>query len=208
MQELRKNYSKNQLLEDYLSDDPITQFNHWFEQAIDEGVMEPNAMILSSRTEDGVDSRTVLLKGIEEGDFVFYTNFQSHKAQQLLKDPHCTLLFLWLQEERQIIVRGKASEQSLEKSESYFRSRPRGSQIGAWASVQSATVESREVLEDKLDQLTKKFEGKDVPRPEHWGGFRVSPYQIEFWQGRPNRLHDRILYEYENDSWSWKRLQP
>ena len=208
MQNLRKNYGKNQLLEDYISDDPITQFNRWFEQAMDEQVLEPNAMVLSTKTERGVDSRTVLLKGVEEGDFVFYTNYNSHKSQQLLKDPHCSLVFLWLQEERQIIVRGKAEKQSIEKSESYFRSRPRGSQIGAWVSQQSAPIHNRAHLETKLKELTDKFDTKDVPKPEHWGGFRVVPYEIEFWQGRPNRLHDRILYSKQEHSWSWQRLQP
>lgn len=208
MQDLRKDYSKNALLEEYLADDPFIQFQHWFSQAVEEGVPEPNAMVLSTRSANGVDSRTVLLKGVENGQFVFYTNYNSHKGQQLLANPACSLLFLWLLEERQVIVRGKAVKQEEASSETYFKTRPRGSQIGAWVSEQSQSIDSRESLEQKLNELEIRFKDKEVPRPEHWGGFCVHPEEIEFWQGRTNRLHDRILYKKTKGSWSFERLQP
>ena len=149
---------KNELLESYLNSDPIIQFQHWFDQALDQGVMEPNATTLSTRTAKGVDSRIVLLKGVEDNSFVFYTNYNSHKSQQLLSDGHCTLLFLWLEQQRQVIVRGVASKHSEAASDAYFANRPRGSQIGAWVSNQSLPVDSREVLEQRLAELTALYE--------------------------------------------------
>ncbi len=208
MQNLRKDYSKNALLEEYLADDPFIQFQHWFSQAVEEKVLEPNAMILSTRTTEGVDSRTVLLKGVENGQFIFFTNYNSHKGQQLLNDPHCSLLFLWLQEERQVIVRGQVKKLNEAASETYFKTRPRGSQIGAWVSEQSKPIANRGELENRLKVLNERFEEKDVPRPKHWGGFSVFPYEIEFWQGRSNRLHDRILYSKGEKGWTYARLQP
>ncbi len=208
MKDLRQEYRKNQLLEEFLAEDPFTQFDKWFKQAMDEQIAEPNAMILSSISSTGVDSRTVLLKGVEKDHFIFFTNYRSHKGQQLISNPACSLLFLWLQQERQIIVRGNATKISKEASEEYFNSRPRESKIGAWVSSQSEEIDSRDELEEKLKLYTQKFEGQEVPKPEHWGGFKVKPYQIEFWQGRPSRLHDRILYTLESGNWIHKRLQP
>lgn len=208
MKHLRQEYKKNQLLETFVDADPLVQFNKWFEQAMEEGVPEPNAMVLSTVSAEGVDSRTVLLKGIEDRQFVFYTNYNSNKGQQLQDNPSCSLLFLWLQQERQIIIRGHALKHSPEASEAYFQSRPRESRIGAWVSDQSTPISSREDLEAKLTEYMDRFKDVEVPRPEHWGGFCVVPYEIEFWQGRPSRLHDRILYFIHEGEWRFERLQP
>lgn len=208
MEELRQEYRKHELLESDLKSDPFDQFSLWFNDAMQAEVIEPNAMILSTRSEKGVDSRTVLLKGVEDEQFVFYTNYNSHKAQQLINDPSCSLVFLWLGMERQVIVRGKAQKHSEQASTDYFNSRPRESRIGAWVSDQSSEINNREELEAKLQQYQEKFENKEVPKPEHWGGFCITPYEIEFWQGRPSRLHDRICYFKEDGAWKYKRLQP
>lgn len=208
MEDLRQEYRKHELLESDLLADPFEQFSLWFKEAMEGQVPEPNAMILSTRSERGVDSRTVLLKGVENENFVFYTNYKSHKAQQLLKDPSCSLVFLWLQVERQVIVRGNATKHTLEASSEYFRSRPRDSQIGAWVSEQSAEISDRSELEERLKQFEKEFSNGDVPKPDHWGGFCIDPYEIEFWQGRPSRLHDRICFYKDNGEWKYKRLQP
>lgn len=208
MEDLRQEYRKHELLEKDLHSDPFKQFHQWFNEAMEGHVPEPNAMVLSTRTDSGVDSRTVLLKGIEGEKFVFYTNYKSHKAQQLIKDPHCSLVFLWLQVERQIIVRGKAKKHTTEASAEYFRSRPRESQIGAWVSEQSAEINNRQELRERLLQFQEKFSEGEVPKPEYWGGFCIEPYEIEFWQGRPSRLHDRICFFKENGDWKYKRLQP
>lgn len=208
MKDLRKDYKKSQLLEDNISDDPIAQFSLWFEDALSGGVLEPNACILSTLSQRGVDSRTILLKGVENDRFVFYTNYLSNKGQQLSANGECTLTFLWLEQERQIIIRGIASKNSPEDSDEYFNSRPRGSRIGAWVSSQSQPIADRESLEAILAQREKEFEGKEVSRPPHWGGYSIEPYEIEFWQGRPNRLHDRILYRKKGASWVIQRLQP
>ena len=165
-------------------------------------------MILSSINGDKPDSRIVLLKDVRNEEFVFYTNYNSHKGQQLQNNPNCSLLFPWVDLERQVIVRGKATMILPEESEEYFKSRPISSQIGAWASSQSSPIDSRADLDNQLKDVEKKFESEPLTKPPHWGGFAVIPYQIEFWQGRPNRLHDRILYTHENGAWIVSRLQP
>lgn len=208
MKELRRNYTHAQLSEENAPDNPFRLFEHWFEDAKTGKVLEPNAMVLSTINENKVDSRTVLLKGLRQNKFVFFTNYESHKAQQLLKNPYCTLLFLWLPLERQIIIRGKAVKVSTEESQEYFNSRPRESQIGAWVSAQSKKIANRTELEDKLKHYACEFEGELVMKPEHWGGFEVAPYEVEFWQGRENRLHDRLLYKAAENSWEIVRLQP
>ncbi|MBR9859675.1 pyridoxamine 5'-phosphate oxidase [bacterium] len=209
MEDLREHYSKETLNEKDLSSSPFTQFEKWFQNALDSRIKEPNAMILSTLGEkDIVDSRTVLLKGLEQEQFVFYTNYNSDKSKQLREHPNCSLLFLWLDLERQIRIQGKAEKLDASKSDEYFASRPRGSQLGAWVSDQSSRINSRDELEAKLKEVEQRFEGKEVSRPEHWGGFAVTPNHFEFWQGRPNRLHDRLVYEKEGSIWTIKRLQP
>lgn len=208
MQDLRQNYTKHNLLERDLPESPFELFESWFQDAVEAPVLEPNAMILSTSANDRVDSRTVLLKGVRNNQFVFFTNYQSNKASQLIENENCTLLFLWLRLERQVIIRGKAKKVSNEESENYFNSRPRESQIGAWVSEQSSRINSREDLETKLEDYKCEFEGKPILKPKNWGGFEVTPLEIEFWQGRESRLHDRILYSKLGSSWSYSRLQP
>jgi pyridoxamine 5'-phosphate oxidase len=205
---LRQNYKQGELTENLISDDPFTQFNSWFTDALNSKILEPNVMILSSLNDDKPDSRIVLLKGVRQEEFVFFTNYESNKGQQLKDNPNCTLLFPWVDLERQVIIRGEASVISSNESEEYFKSRPKSSQIGAWASNQSSPIKSRAELDNQLKDIEQKFDSEPLIKPPHWGGFAVSPYQIEFWQGRPNRLHDRILYTQENRSWVISRLQP
>lgn len=208
MKDLRVNYTRGELVEDQAPKDPLTLFEQWFEEALNSEVAEPNAMVLSTVDRQSVDSRTVLLKGLRDQQFVFFTNYTSNKAKQLLENPDCTLLFVWLPLERQIKIRGKAAKVSEEESQQYFQSRPRESQIGAWVSDQSSSIASREELEKKKVDYTCEFEGKPIMKPDFWGGFEVTPYEIEFWQGRPSRLHDRLLYKQTNKGWEINRLQP
>ena len=210
MQDLRRNYERGQLVEDQIPQNPFDLFTQWFEDASSaEGILEPNAMSLSTVTSEGSpDSRIVLLKDLRNEAFVFYTNYTSNKGQQLNANPACTLLFPWVNIERQVIVRGKATKVSEEESTAYFNSRPQSSRIGAWASSQSSVIQSRAELEEQLLSYTEKYADNEPPKPPHWGGYGIVPYQIEFWQGRPNRLHDRILYTRESYGWSITRLQP
>ena len=209
MKDLRQNYTKGQLLESEIPNSPYDLFRSWFQDAIEaDAIVEPNAMVLSTSLDDRPDSRIVLLKDVREEEFVFYTNYQSHKGKQLGQNSQCTLLFPWIVLERQVIVRGFAQKVSKSESEEYFFSRPEASQIGAWASSQSAKIESREDLENQLSQFEEKFKKDAMVKPPHWGGFAVVPSEIEFWQGRPNRLHDRILYSQNLGKWTTDRLQP
>lgn len=187
----------------------MDQFRAWFEEMVNAGLVEPNAMTLATATPDGEPSaRIVLLKGYDERGFVFYTNFEGRKARELEANPNCTLAFYWGDLERQIRIEGRAARISSEESDAYFAGRPRGSQLGAWASQQSQTVDSREPLEERLRELEAEYEGRQIPRPPFWGGYRVEPLSIEFWQGRRDRLHDRIVYTRADGRWQIHRLQP
>jgi pyridoxamine 5'-phosphate oxidase len=206
---LRKEYTHAGLKEADMDPDPVAQFRVWFEKAIDADLHEPNAMILATATTDGKPSaRTVLLKGYDERGFVFYTNYEGRKSGELEVNPMCALLFYWGELERQIRIEGRASRLSGEESDAYYTSRPRGSRLGAWASEQSRPVENRSLLEERLRALEKEYEGREIPRPPFWGGYRVNPHTIEFWQGRENRLHDRLVYHRTGGSWKIERLQP
>jgi pyridoxamine 5'-phosphate oxidase len=206
---LRKEYTRAGLDKGDVAPDPIVQFHEWFEKVIEADLHEPNAMILATATGEGRPSaRTVLLKGYDERGFVFYTNYEGRKARELEANPTCALLFYWGELERQVRIEGRASRLSAEESDAYFLSRPRGSRLGAWASEQSRPVEDRSVLEERVKALEAEYEGREIPRPPFWGGYRVEPGVIEFWQGRENRLHDRLVYRRSEGGWTIERLQP
>ncbi len=207
---LRREYIRTGLDESDVVPDPIEQFRGWFDDALAADLHEPNAMTLATATPEGLPSaRTVLIKGFDERGFVFYTNYGGRKARELEENPHCALLFYWGELERQVRVEGRASRVSEEESDAYFASRPRGSQLGAWASEQSRSIENRGALELRLRELEREYQGREVPRPPFWGGYRVEPEVIEFWQGRENRLHDRLLYRRADEGgWKRERLQP
>lgn len=207
----RENYDRGKLLESQAAADPFEQFTLWFKEAEAANILEPNAMILATTTGDGRPSaRVVLLKGVEEQGFVFYTNYESRKGKDIAENPHVALVFNWLELHRQVRVEGLVEKVAPETSTSYFQSRPKGSQIGAWASPQSRAINSREILKDKVQLLETQYEHENqLPRPPHWGGFRVMPYAIEFWQGRTSRLHDRLLYTLDSGNrWKVERLAP
>ena len=208
--EIRKEYSKATLDISNVKSDPIHQFTKWFDEAIEAKVLEPNAMSLATVSSDNRPScRIVLLKGIEENKFLFYTNYQSHKGKELENNPVCALTFFWPELERQIRIEGIAGRVSENKSIEYFHSRPLGSQVSAWASPQSAIIENRLILEDRARQIEKRFEGdKVLPKPQQWGGYEVDPVLIEFWQGRESRLHDRLEYVRVDGLWKVHRLAP
>ncbi|MBD2701709.1 pyridoxamine 5'-phosphate oxidase [Spirosoma sp. BT702] len=189
--------------------DPIAQFQNWFDAAVQAKVPEPNAMHLNTVTPEGrPDGRIVLLKGVSEAGFVFFTNYESRKGQELIAHPFASLTFFYPDLERQIRVEGRGEKVSSEESDTYFNSRPRGSQIGAWASHQSSVIPNRDVLEIRQHELETQFANQTIPRPTYWGGFRIVPDVVEFWQGRPSRLHDRIRYRKEGESWVIERLSP
>ncbi len=206
---LRNEYISAGLSERDVDPDPVAQFRVWFEEALEANLHEPNAMTLATSTPDGRPSaRVVLLKGYDERGFVFYTNYEGRKAAELERNPRAALVFYWGELERQVRVEGGTARVSEEESDAYYESRPRGSRLGAWASEQSRTVDGRERLEARLRGLERDYEGKGIPRPPFWGGYRVEPEAIEFWQGRENRLHDRILYRRVDGVWEIERLQP
>ncbi len=207
----RKSYEKSELLETNLPEDPISLFKRWFHELEDfGGVDEVNAMTVSTIGLDGFPkSRVVLLKQFTYEGFIFYTNYNSEKGKAIANNPNVCLSFFWHSMERQIIIKGIAKKVAENLSDGYFESRPDGSKLGAIVSNQSEVISSREVLDEKLKQLEADFQGKEILRPKHWGGYLVEPQEIEFWQGRPNRLHDRIRYKLEKDfSWKVERLAP
>jgi pyridoxamine 5'-phosphate oxidase len=208
--EIRKEYSKETLDISNVSSDPIDQFNKWFDEAMKAKVLEPNAMALATVSRDNRPScRIVLLKGIEQKKFLFYTNYQSHKGKELENNPVCALTFFWPELERQVRIEGIADRVAENTSIEYFQSRPLGSQVSAWASPQSSVIENRTILEDRVKQIQKRYEGSNVlPKPHQWGGYGVDPLLIEFWQGRESRLHDRLEYVKVDGSWKIHRLAP
>lgn len=208
--DLRKEYTFQGLNEADAEPNPFVQFKIWFEQALNAQLPEPNAMTIATASLDGKPSaRLVLLKDYDERGFVFYTNYDSDKGQQLLQNPWGAIAFWWAELERQVRITGRVEQVSAAEADEYFNSRPKSSQLGAWASHQSQVIPNREVLEQRLQQLKEEYENKAVMRPPHWGGFRVIPNQIEFWQGRPSRLHDRLLYHRDEDgNWLMQRLSP
>jgi pyridoxamine 5'-phosphate oxidase len=189
---------------------PFDQFKIWFDEALNSKIPEPNAMTLATATKDGLPSaRIVLLKGIENGGFVFYTNYESRKGQEMGENPNVALVFCWLELQRQIRIEGTVVKTTKKQSEEYFQSRPRESQIGAWSSPQSTTIGSRQIIEDNVNAIKNKFESiEKIPVPKFWGGYIVKPTAIEFWQGRSSRLHDRIRYQKIKRSWKIERLAP
>ena len=208
--DIRKVYAMHELDEKEVMSSPYQQFQIWWEDVLKSEIDEPNAMILSTADAKGmVESRTVLLKGFDEQGFVFFTNYQSAKGRHLEENPFCSLLFFWKELERQVRITGKASKISNEETKAYFISRPEGSRLGAWASPQSRVVPDKKWLEDQFDFFAQKFTDGNIECPPHWGGYRVAAEKIEFWQGRPNRMHDRIQYrKEENDNWVIERLAP
>ncbi|HMO33041.1 MAG TPA: pyridoxamine 5'-phosphate oxidase [Lacibacter sp.] len=208
--QLRKDYTLNALNEDEVALSPFDQFEHWWKDASASEIEELNAMTLATAAADGsVDARTVLLKGFDAEGFVFFTNYNSAKSAQLSGNGKCCLLFFWKELERQVRINGVAEKISAEESIAYFNSRPDGSKIGAWASPQSMVVAGKAWLTETFHYYAERFKHGEIPKPPHWGGYRVKPYRIEFWQGRPNRMHDRILYTQDDQGgWARERLAP
>lgn len=207
---IRRDFAQKSLNEDVAGDDPIAFFAIWLEEAINAQILDPYAMCVSTVGEDNKpDSRIVYLRDLNEKGFVFYTNYQSKKGSDIRKNPFAALNFLWTEIERQVRINGEIEIFSDEESDLYFKNRPRESKIGAWASAQSTVLESRNALEERVEFFTKKYEGiEDIPRPDFWGGYLVRPETIEFWQGRPSRLHDRIRFRKHKLAWIKERLSP
>jgi len=204
---LRKNYEKGELIENKINSNPFKQFEIWFEDVLNHKIYEPNAMILATSYENKPSARVVLLKGFDETGFKFYTNYNSRKGKQLSLNPNAALLFYWMELERQVRIEGKIEKLSREESLIYFNSRPLESRLGALASNQSEVIPDRTFLEKKYSEVKEKY-GDNPPMPENWGGYKLIPELFEFWQGRPNRLHDRIVYEKISESWKIYRLSP
>ena len=208
--DLRRDYSHKSLSEKDVNASAILQFETWWNEALNSKIDEPNAMTLATASVDGLPSaRIVLLKEFSEAGFVFFTNYESFKAQQLAENPKACLVFFWKELERQVRITGLIQKINGQQSDAYFNSRPESSRIGAWASPQSRVIESRNWLDEKFNELVKQMEGTEIKRPPHWGGYIVKPVVIEFWQGRPSRLHDRIQYTLdESGNWKIERLAP
>jgi len=204
---LRNEYLKNGLIREDLNDSPIEQFSLWFSQAMEANIVEPSAMSLAT-SDDSIGIRTVLLKYFDEKGFVFFTNYESKKSKQIQQNPQAAILFPWLALERQVKIIGAVERITKLESFKYFSSRPKNSQLGSWASQQSSRISSRSVLAEQFTSMKKKFSSGEIPLPDFWGGYRVVPRSIEFWQGRENRLHDRFIYELSDDKWTISRLSP
>jgi len=205
---MRKNYERTELHEDEVCSDPLEQLRGWLDDAVRADVAEPNAMCVSTCVHDRPSSRMVLLRRLDSSGLVFFTSYFSRKGRELQENPHAAALFYWPQLERQVRVEGPVHQISEDESDAYFAGRPRGHQIGAWASEQSETVENRELLDQRVHDYEERFEGEEVPRPHSWGGYAIAPERIEFWQGRPNRMHDRLEFVRAHGIWSIQRLQP
>lgn len=209
LQEMRTDYKKASLDEITVPSEPFSFFETWFSQAVNAQIKDPNTMILATSSKEGIPNiRAVLLKIFDEKGFVFFTNYNSTKAKEIEQNPHVGLEFLWLELERQVRVIGKCEKISTAESMAYFMKRSRGSQIGAWVSEQSSVISSRKMLQMQIEKMKEKFAKGSVPLPDFWGGYRVIPSEIEFWQGRESRLHDRILYTQEQEGWKIERLAP
>ncbi|NJN88626.1 MAG: pyridoxamine 5'-phosphate oxidase [Leptolyngbyaceae cyanobacterium SL_7_1] len=207
--DLRQNYTLQALDESSVDPNPFQQFRRWFEEAVAAQLPEPNAMTLATATPEGIPSaRMVLLKDLDERGFVFYTNFESRKGRELAANPHAALVFWWAELERQVRIEGRITKVANRDADEYFHSRPIGSQLGAWTSDQSRVIVDRSVLEQRLQALKEEYQNQPIPRPPHWGGYRLTPEAIEFWQGRPSRLHDRLQYTRQAESWRIERLAP
>jgi pyridoxamine 5'-phosphate oxidase len=206
---MRTEYTQGGLHEAQVDADPVKQFRVWMEQAIHSGIHEPNAMTLATCTPDGKPSaRIVLLKGFDQDGFTFFSNYESRKGKEMAANPFAALVIFWGELERQVRIEGRVETVSERESDEYHASRPRGSQLGAWTSWQSEVIAGREVLEKRLAEFTERFGERAVPRPPHWGGYRLAPETIEFWQGRPSRLHDRLRYRLVESKWVLERLSP
>ena len=207
---MRKEYVCGGVSEADMEADPLRQFEKWFEQALSANLPEPNAMTLATATPDGQPSaRVVLLKDYDASGFTFFTNYHSRKGREIAANARAALLFFWPELQRQVRIEGTVERIAEAESDAYFRSRPLGSRLGAWASQQSEVIPSRDVLEERVREMTQRYPDGDVPRPPHWGGYRVRPLTIEFWQGRPDRLHDRLRYQrVQPDGWRLERLSP
>lgn len=209
MANLRKEYSLQGLDESSVEPNPFTQFEHWFRETLNARLPEPNAMVLATVSPDAHPSaRVVLMKGFDERGFTFFTNYESRKGIELQRNPYAALLFYWAELERQVRIEGVVEKVSVDESEEYFRSRPLESQLSAWASRQSSVISSRTVLEQTIAELRARYGDQDVPLPPFWGGFRLRPHTFEFWQGKPNRLHDRLRYTRAGVAWRIERLSP
>lgn len=207
--DIRKDYRQHSLSETDVNAHPIRQFDTWWQEAISSEIDEVNAMTLATASADGVPAaRIVLLKSYDEKGFVFFTNYNSYKGKQLDENPRACLVFFWKELERQVRITGLVEKVSEQESDEYFLSRPPGSRIGAWASPQSAVISNRQWLEEQQQQYVQEFSTKSIARPHHWGGYRVKPITIEFWQGRPDRLHDRLQYTFQDGAWVVERLAP
>lgn len=208
--DIRKDYQLQSLLETDIAADPFTQFNHWWDDAVKSELEEVNAMTLATATLNGLPSaRIVLLKSVTDRGFVFFTNYNSHKGKELEVNPQACLVFFWKELERQVRITGRVEKVSAAESDEYYNSRPAGSRVGAWASPQSSVIPSREFIEKNIVKVEEQFAGTEITRPPHWGGYMVIPAVIEFWQGRTNRLHDRLQYSKMQDgTWKIERLAP